>query len=192
MIYAEYIQEYDFWGHCDIDIVWGHIRSFIDESILQKYQIISSRPGRISGHFCLYRNQETINKVFLSMPKTIQSLGKKQTCERLDEDYFSSYLQWLEKPTFLSRMKQAVVGRPFSPRVYWEQVLTTSGKLQRYLYKNPEATLYWQDGRAYYHDGTEMMYLHFHELKNTLNTINFSLDDAPNSISISTTDIIGK
>ena len=25
-IFGEYLKEYDYWGHCDIDIVWGDLR----------------------------------------------------------------------------------------------------------------------------------------------------------------------
>ena len=41
VIFDEYIQGFDFWGHFDIDVVWGDIRSFITEEILKNYQIIS-------------------------------------------------------------------------------------------------------------------------------------------------------
>ena len=189
VIYEDYIRDYDFWGHCDVDIIWGDIRSFINSSLLETYQIISSRPKRISGHFCLYRNQKDVNTVFLSMPKTVEGLKNYKSYAFLDEDYFSLYLQWLYNPTFLSRIKQAIVGKPFIPIVYWDQVLTTSGKHQRQLYDNIDSTLLWEAGQTFHLDGTEMMYLHFHELKNTLHEIDFSYEDTPQKIQISTTAI---
>ena len=31
---------YDFWGHCDMDLIWGDIRNFITEDVLSKYDKI--------------------------------------------------------------------------------------------------------------------------------------------------------
>ena len=190
MVYEDYLREYDFWGHCDVDIVWGRITHFIDSEILNNYDVISSRPERISGHFCLYRNIEKINKIFLSMPVTVKLLKRIDTCERLDEVHFSSYLHWLQKPTLLSRIKQFVCGKPFVPEIYWNKVLTVSGKHQRELYKKRDSFLKWKQGKVYHIDGTEMMYLHFHILKKTLNAIDFNYAYNPEEFIITTNKII--
>ena len=42
-IFSEYIKEYDFWGHCDLDLLWGNIRSFLTDDIFEKYD-------KITGH----------------------------------------------------------------------------------------------------------------------------------------------
>lgn len=55
-IFAEYIKEYDFWGHCDIDLIWGDIRKFYTDEVLTAYDKIGWR-----GHSTLYRNNSEIN-----------------------------------------------------------------------------------------------------------------------------------
>lgn len=55
-VYAEYIGEYDFWGHCDLDILWGDIRKFLTEDIFQRYDKIG-----FLGHSTLYRNSSEVN-----------------------------------------------------------------------------------------------------------------------------------
>lgn len=55
-IFQEYIKEYDFWGYCDIDLIWGDIRKFLTNEILDKYDKIGSL-----GHSTLYRNVEEVN-----------------------------------------------------------------------------------------------------------------------------------
>jgi len=50
---------YDFWGHCDNDLIFGDIRSFITEEILDRYDRILSR-----GHFSLYRNSPDVNAIY--------------------------------------------------------------------------------------------------------------------------------
>jgi len=185
VIYEDYVKEYSFWGHCDIDIVWGQIDSFIDETILQEYDIITSRPGRVSGHFCLYRNIDKINSLFLAMPVTELRLQRVDSCERLDEIHFTGYLQKLIRPGIFTRIKQFNCEKPFVPKVYWSEVLTTSGKHQRKLYEREDNCFRWKQGKVYHVDGSELMYLHFHKLKASLKEINFSYQDDPNEVFIS-------
>ena len=64
LIFEDYIKEYAFWGHCDIDLIFGNIGSFITEEVLCNYDIISTRPEYITGFFALYRNTEYINTLF--------------------------------------------------------------------------------------------------------------------------------
>ena len=62
-LFAEELCGYDFWGHCDVDLLWGDIRSFITESILDKYDRIYSR-----GHCILYRNAPEVNAWYRNLP----------------------------------------------------------------------------------------------------------------------------
>jgi len=55
-IFSEDIQGYDFWGHCDMDLIWGDIRKFITDEILDKYEKIG-----FQGHSTLYKNTPEVN-----------------------------------------------------------------------------------------------------------------------------------
>lgn len=55
-IFADYIKEYDFWGHCDLDLIWGNIRKFINDDILNRYEKIG-----FQGHSTLYKNIDSVN-----------------------------------------------------------------------------------------------------------------------------------
>jgi hypothetical protein len=192
VIYANYLKEYSFWGHCDIDIVWGQINHFINTVTLNNYDLITSRPGRVSGHFCLYRNTDKINSIFPFMPVTESLLKRVDSCQRLDEIHFTNYLQNLIKPGLFSRIKQFRKEKPFVPRIYWEKVLTTSGKHQRELYEKPEKYFKWKQGKVYHADGSEMMYLHFHKLKDSLNSINFTYGSDPDEFIVTTSALVAK
>ncbi len=64
-IFEDYLSGYDFWGHCDFDLIFGDIRGFITENILSEYDKILSL-----GHLSLYRNTKEVNnryKLFGSM-----------------------------------------------------------------------------------------------------------------------------
>lgn len=50
-VFYDYIKDYDFWGYCDTDLIWGDIRKFMNNDVLEKYDKIG-----IWGHCCLVRN----------------------------------------------------------------------------------------------------------------------------------------
>lgn len=58
-IFYEYIQNADFWGFGDIDLVYGDIRHFLTKEILEAYWVISGW-----GHLTLYKNDEICNNFF--------------------------------------------------------------------------------------------------------------------------------
>lgn len=63
VIYGEAFQkdlcQYDFWGHCDVDMIFGDLRKFITEDILKSFDKIFE-----VGHLCLYRNCYKINHLY--------------------------------------------------------------------------------------------------------------------------------
>lgn len=58
-IFNEQIKGYDFWGFGDIDLIYGNIRNFINDTILNQYSVISGW-----GHLTLYKNTEECNNFF--------------------------------------------------------------------------------------------------------------------------------
>ncbi len=65
VIFSELISGYDFWGYADIDVVFGNIRNFITDKMLLNYDIISCRHDYLTGVFCLYRNCNQMNTLFM-------------------------------------------------------------------------------------------------------------------------------
>lgn len=59
-IFSDYLKKYPFWGHCDVDLIFGNIDEFITDEIRAKYDRIG-----VLGHFTLYRNEERVNKAFM-------------------------------------------------------------------------------------------------------------------------------
>lgn len=86
LIFAEYIRGYDFWGFCDIDLIWGDIRSFYTESLLNEYNKIGYQ-----GHSTLFRNTDKINNLFLTSlgEECFSKLIKSNKNEFIDEDFIN-------------------------------------------------------------------------------------------------------
>jgi len=64
-LFPELIEGYDFWGITDLDIVYGSIRNFMTEEVLNNNDVISSRHDYITGSFCLFRNNNYVNQLFM-------------------------------------------------------------------------------------------------------------------------------
>lgn len=78
-IFKEYLERYDFWGYCDMDLIFGDLRKFLSDDILKNYDKILSH-----GHLSLYRNCEEMNYLF-----TV----KRKDCIYY-KDVFTTYKIW--------------------------------------------------------------------------------------------------
>jgi len=56
-IFGEELSGYDFWGHCDIDLVFGDLRDFLTEERLSRYDKIYP-----NGHLSVFRNNQEVNE----------------------------------------------------------------------------------------------------------------------------------
>lgn len=56
-IFEKYISKYDFWGYCDLDLIWGDIRAFLTDEILGTYDKIGQ-----FGHSTIFRNDIEVNQ----------------------------------------------------------------------------------------------------------------------------------
>lgn len=62
MAFQDIVQKYDFWGYCDCDLIFGNIRRFLTDDILDKYDYILGL-----GHFHIQRtSDEKFGKVLMN------------------------------------------------------------------------------------------------------------------------------
>ncbi len=64
LIFEDFIQGYDFWGYSDLDLIYGTISTFISNSDLEQYDVITTKKNYIAGHFTLIRNNPKINLLY--------------------------------------------------------------------------------------------------------------------------------
>lgn len=60
-VFANYISQYDYWGYCDVDMIFGNLRHFLTEDILGRYDKYYKL-----GHLTLFRNNAENNTAFMS------------------------------------------------------------------------------------------------------------------------------
>jgi hypothetical protein len=176
-IFQEYIKDYDFWGFCDVDIVWGDIRGFITQNVLKKFDIISSRKNKTSGHFTIFKNKGEINSLYKSIPEFKEKLAMVKL-QRMDEDVFTDFL-WKELEITLG----------CSLKIKWDTILCNqeNGRdshqeyyLDKWLWKEGKM-LELKNGKPI----NEVMYLHFINWKRTMKYCEVEYDDNPNQFYIS-------
>lgn len=60
-IFEKYLKDYDYWGHCDIDLLFGDLNHFVPMEKIVQYDKV----GHL-GHMTLYRNTTEVNRLFMS------------------------------------------------------------------------------------------------------------------------------
>ncbi len=102
-IFSDYIKEYDFWGHCDIDLIFGNIRLYMTDELLNEYYIISARHDYLTGCFALYRNNPYMRELF------------KQS---------KDYRKVFTEPRYLSLDETGFAFEAFEKGLHYSQILT--------------------------------------------------------------------
>ncbi len=65
LLFEEELQSYDFWGHADLDCVFGRLDRFVSDDFLAGCDVFGNDPDAICGPFSLYRNSDQTRKLFL-------------------------------------------------------------------------------------------------------------------------------
>ena len=84
VIFADFLEGYDFWGYGDIDLVYGDLSKFITENILRDNDVISLRKHWLSGCFALFKNISKINFLYQESPSW-ELVVEREACMLFDE-----------------------------------------------------------------------------------------------------------
>lgn len=111
-IFNQYINKYDFWGHCDFDCVFGHIRKFLNDSILDKYDKILSL-----GHLSIYNNSlNNIMKDEINKNNYIKKILMNDKSYHFDESGINIILKKYNKKIYIDEKNIADIyclSKPF-------------------------------------------------------------------------------
>lgn len=175
-IFEDYLKETDFWGHCDVDLIFGNIFNLISKEILLKYDKI-----QCLGHFILYRNNDEINNLYKTklengipvekvlnykepcffdeviMPIICNKCNIKQYIRNKFADILPQYNDFVISPICTVENKE-------NQLFFWEK-----GKLYQQYIENNEIKL------------NEIMYIH---LQKRFMNINYTKEDLNNRIYI--------
>lgn len=157
-IFEKEINGFDFWGYCDIDLIFGNIRKFITEDILNKYDKIG-----FQGHSTIYRNTKEVNERYKFEKEGLVTFREAFSNSKgycfdeggISKIYEALNIQYYNKVNFAHLCK-------YDYGFYLEHLPKEED------YKNKYQILTWENGNVYryyienkkiYKD--EFMYIHF-------------------------------
>jgi len=153
-LFSEILKSYDFWGHGDIDVVYGNIRDFMIDEILDNYDVISSRHDYIAGTFCLYRNNEQMNRLFMES-KDYKKVFTNP--EHFCFDECSNLFNELNNGTSIFDFPEAI-----QSMTYVVKKAELEGTLKAYfdfiIVEGVPGKIKWEKGRIIYKNKFEAMY----------------------------------
>lgn len=174
----EFLKGYDFWGHCDCDLIFGDIRHFFTEALLDRYDRLLTR-----GHLSLYRNDERTNNAFIDLAS--DSEMDYHSVFTSSPDKVWAWDEWLGTSLFWQakrpdRLYDEIVFDDINPD--FKHFVATQRRDQDratgkanfcYQYEDGALTrLYVQDGKCV---GAEpICYVHFQKRRLAIATKNFS------------------
>lgn len=171
-IFQEYIKDYQYWGHCDCDLIWGDL-SILNSITEEGYERIGEY-----GHLILYKNCKDVNSWFKELTsdkvpnyKKIYSENKNYSFDEFSgmnilvkEHNKNTYTKRLfddiifYKKNFFSRRK--IEGKDTKwNKVYFQY---SSGHLYRFVYRNKQ----WLKD--------ESLYVHFQKRKLKIESSNLN------------------
>lgn len=160
-IFPDLVKEYDFWGYCDIDIIFGNIRNFMTDEILHEYDVISARHDYLTGSFALYRNTPYFNQLFMQS-KDYRKVYTNPRNYCFDETNYA--FRAFKKELHYSKIKTEVESMTHVVRRLQEE-----GELKAYfefqILEGLAGCMLWDNGTLIYRKQFEAMYYHLIKMK---------------------------
>lgn len=147
-VHRDLMSQFDFVGFGDLDVIYGDVRSFYEDRLLDQYDMLSTHRDRVSGHLFLMRNSERNITAFQRTPGWKDALHREDYAA-FDERRFFNALQG-------RRARLLDKARVRRPRCLFEETYSTPAATNHMRW-------YWEGGRLTneYYPHHPFMYLHF-------------------------------
>lgn len=172
-IFKEDLNEYDFWGYGDIDLIYGDLTSLINKTL--KYDLVTSHADRVAGHFTLVRKSSRYSKMCYEINRWRDRLVEEYVYGFDEHDFtalvypFTRYIwsayrrigKYLGIVYYNFFRIPNVFFNAFSPHYlqeYYTSILPKDGEIWSYDLIT---------GKMYNPEGVELPYLHFLFFKKT-------------------------
>jgi len=161
LIFEEHLINYNFWGHCDLDIILGDIRGFITEDVLSTYDIISPYDKYITGCFALYRNNEKMKWLF-SKSKDYKKVFEERLYYAFDECNALQFL--LNRGHHLDSLESEIESMTHVVKKC-EKTNEIKVLFQLYCIESVPGKIVWTNGRLVLNNTYELMAYHLFNFK---------------------------
>jgi len=173
-IFEEFIEGYEFWGYCDIDVIYGDLNKFITEEMFSYDKIFTL------GHLTLIRNTEYYNRMFMQSLDGIELYKKAFT----STDNYNFDEEFAGKPNINSIFekygakiwKNALIADIYTKSSNFRLVKGTNVEKKKncfFIWNNGILKRFIKDNGRFYNE--EFMYIHLQKRKMK---VNINQDDA--------------
>lgn len=180
-VFSEYLKSYDFWGFCDTDLIFGDIRKFYTDTLLNKYDKIG-----VLGHCSIFRNNKVINSVFkndidgeeIYKKVFFRKENSSRTGEPFDEEFKKSINVLFENAGYKIYEKDQAANIYMKSSNF--RLTTYNKKLNDYSIEDKQNAIFIFDkGKLFRHNrldetDTDFLYIHLQSRKMKINTNNFN------------------
>ena len=165
LIFREQAADYEYWGCCDFDLIFGDLQGMFDRYELYRYDRFFGL-----GHLSLFRNTEEVNRRYLCSGGSVDYITAFTGSKGTAFDEFPGLTAIYREngfPIFLKRIFADIA------MVYHRYRVVEVYPYDEVPKNYREQVLYWEDGkvyRAYYEGGEirteEYIYVHFKKRPN--------------------------
>lgn len=93
-IHNEDIKDYDFYGYADLDLIFGDIRSFYTDELLNKYDVLSTHAHTLSDHCVLFRNIDLNINMYKQIGGWAEKLASPHCVGIGEDNLFQAYQKY--------------------------------------------------------------------------------------------------
>ncbi|WP_026889103.1 DUF6625 family protein [Clostridium beijerinckii] len=147
-LFAEYIQDYDYWGYTDTDIIYGDLSKYINNKLISsKYEKIFNM-----GHLTLYKNNSYTKNIF--RVKTEKSLDYEKVFTTSKFYAFDEWQGMVQKCIDLNIVE-------FQTDYYVADIMPERKRYETWplKYNHKDQVFAWDNGKVY------MIYLENNEIQ---------------------------
>ena len=166
-LFADVVGPYEFWGYCDLDVVFGDLSRVLSRDFLKEVDVFSAWDSRqLVGHFTLLRNSPAVAKIAFEIEDWRYRVGEVSRTTFMDEGGLTVALR--AHPEV--RWKHAGdVGQQFaSGRAVVGATILHDGRVFEFDARRPVACN-WDGRRTFVREpgrsDVEVLYIHFMGLK---------------------------
>lgn len=87
VLYEEEIAGYDFYGHTDLDCVYGRVGEWLPDAVLGELDVHSNHDVYMCGPWSLYRNERDVRELFLDVPDWRDLVADEETSGWVETTY---------------------------------------------------------------------------------------------------------
>lgn len=162
VLFSDLLQGYEYWAHADIDIIFGNIRGFITDELLENFDLISVRHDFLTGQFLLFRNNERTKRLY-----THSRDYQKVLCSEAHYCFDETNFRWDE---FTEGKSYREISSDIESMTHVAKRLQSEGYLKVHfdfmILEGIPGRIKWKNGKLYYKNKYEALLYHLVLFKN--------------------------